>query len=307
MSSLLPLSGPIHWILDWDGTITKRDTLDALVNIAAKCKPDSPVLTQWERVTEAYITDYERTLKIHMPDGELPSTRSDEKALLKVLKEVEQRSIDRVSESGIFSGLTTEDIDHGAARAIGSEEVGLRKGCGNFLQFVQSRVQYQDGNADRISILSVNWSRQFISACLRAAHGDFAQILPARIFANELEGITQGAQTTGRICADKEKCIISSPDKLASLEVLRETTRCQGKPMTTVYVGDSWTDLECLLAADMGICIRDDPITSTQNKLADSLSRIGITCTRLRFVEKRNCVGWVEDFDELKSWLQMTR
>jgi hypothetical protein len=304
MSPGRPFSGPIHWVLDWDGTLTKRDTLDALVNIAANCKPETPVGEEWKCVSEAYIKDYESTIKLHAPYGRLPSSRSRESTLLAVLEEVEQRSIDRVSESGIFEALTTTDLDNGAADAIRSGHVQLREGCGDFLQLVGSRLQQQEGAADAVSILSVNWSRRFILECLRAIREDFANMLSNSIYANELDGIQQGARANGRICAEHDMRFISSRDKVAHLELLRERTLRQGKPIPTVYVGDSWTDVESLLAADLGVCIRDDPMTSSQKKLADSLGRVGVPCARLRDMDGSAGVAWAEDFHELRRWMQ---
>ena len=300
--------GPIHWVLDWDGTLTTRDTLDALVNIAAKCKPNSSVGEEWKRVSQAYIADYESTIKTHVPEGKLPLTVSGEKALLTLLEEVEQRSIDRVSDSGIFEGLTTADLDNGAAEAIASGHIQLRVGCDDFLQLVESRLQQEDGDADAISILSVNWSQRFILACLRATHENLGDMLSNSIYANELDGIQQGGiPATGRICADKSSRIISSRNKLARLELLSRSTLRKGKPIPIVYVGDSWTDFDSIVAADLGVCIRDNPMTSTQKKLADSLDRVAVPCPRLRTTNGSAGVAWAEDFCELREWMQRTR
>jgi hypothetical protein len=312
MSTSPKFSGHIHWILDWDGTITKRDTLDALVNVAAKCKPDSPVIEIWKRVSQAYITDYEKTLPIYAPGGKLPSTIKEESFLLANLEEVELRSIGRVSESGIFEGLTTDDVDNGAAKAIEYGAVELRKGCNDFLQLIGSRVRQGDRKADAISILSVNWSRRFILGCLKASREEFADMLSFAqspyasfshpIYANELDGLEQDNLTTGRICANVPR-IISSGDKLTYLQLLRDDP-LRERPLTVVYVGDSWTDVECLLAADLGICIRNDPITSTQKKLADSLERLGVPCPRLQDTDNSDDVVWVESFHEIERWLR---
>lgn len=297
------LSGPIHWVLDWDGTLTERDTLDALVAIAAKCKPNSPVGKEWERATQAYTNDYENTIKNYASGGGLPTTISSEKVLLEVLEHVEERSIDRVSESGIFQGLTNDDLDTGAAEALETGRVSLREGCGSFLRLVQSRVQRGDGNGDAISIISANWSRRFIIGCLRAEHADFADMLTHSVYANELDGIYQGTASTGRICVEDAR-IISSSDKLDQLYRLAEHTLRQGKPAPVVYVGDSSTDLECLLAADMGICIRDNPMTSTQLKLAEALERAAVSCVPLRDVDGPYSIVWIEDFHELRKWIE---
>ncbi len=302
----MPLSapttaGPIHWVLDWDGTLTERDTLHALVNIAANCKPTSPVLEEWTRVSRAYIADYENTLQVYAPGASLPSTVADEKALLGVLEAVEQRSVDRVSASAIFKGLTLDDLEKGAAEAVETDTVHLREGCTHFLSHVQSRKGLKEGGPDATSILSVNWSRRFIAGCLRAARVNHDHPILTSIYSNELEVLEPGQTTSGRICVDPDTRIISSGDKLVQLELLRQKGSKTPQPVPVVYVGDSWTDLECLLAADMGICIRDEPMTSTQKKLQDSLARVGVECVRLHAGSVRGVV-WVRSFEEIIEW-----
>ena len=73
-----------------------------------------------------------------------------------------------------------------------------------------------------------------------------------------------------------------------------------------VYIGDSWTDIESLLAADLGICIRDDPMGSSQRKLAEALERLSIPCPRLRDWEQNDepSVVWVSDFGEIMDWIE---
>ncbi|KAF2242690.1 hypothetical protein BU26DRAFT_130521 [Trematosphaeria pertusa] len=304
--SLPSPSGPIHWVLDWDGTITKRDTLDALVNIATECKPNEPISENWKRVTQAYLSDYEATLKNRTPRDKLPSTISEEKTLLKILEEVEQRSLDRVAESGIFKGVTAKQLEDGAATAIESGRVEMRQGCVEFLQHVHSRIEHPNDDADAISIVSVNWSQRFIAGCLKASHIDCEQTPLRSIFANELEGVSGNEPSSGRICAGRDLRILSSHDKLVCLKTLRRNSSRKGKPLPVVYVGDSWTDFECLIAADLGICIRDEPMTSTQKKLADSLIGVGIQCLHLREAQKADNweVVWAHDFQEIKEWME---
>jgi len=73
-----------------------------------------------------------------------------------------------------------------------------------------------------------------------------------------------------------------------------------------VYVGDSWTDIECLLAADLGICIRDSPMGSSQAKLAEALTRLGISCLRLKDYKDADEWGvvWASDFAEICDWVE---
>lgn len=295
---------PIHWILDWDGTITRRDTLDALVSIAASAKPASPVLEEWQRVSEAYMSDYTTALDKLAPGGELPKTLQEEKKLLKALSSVEQASLDRVSSSGIFAGLSKRLIEEGAKGLIDSRKVELRTGFVPFLHLAQNRSHA------RLDLLSVNWSRHFIGACLRAAE---APVQRGSIYANELDGIESGLVSRGHISPkkDAEMLITSSSDKLSYLNRLREQRSSSNNGISEsitpiVYLGDSWTDIECLLEADLGICIRDDPLGSSQRKLAERLQSLGVRCPHLsewKQVDERQVV-WARDFAEIQEWVE---
>jgi len=293
----LDISQPIHWILDWDGTITRRDTLDALVSIAASAKRDSPVLEEWERVSEAYMTDYTEALEKLATGGRLPTTIQEERRLLKSLKSVEQASLDRVSASGIFAGLTQKLLDEGASDVVNSKKVEIRNGFADFLKLKRT------SHHDTLDLLSVNWSRHFIDSCLKAAS---APIDKNSIYANELDGIDSNHVSQGKISpeGDSEMTIISSGDKLEYMARLREQ---DNRPI--IYVGDSWTDIECLLKADLGICIRDRPIGSSQKKLAERLESLGVSCPHLsnwRTADEWHvvCAG---DFDEIRGWMQANK
>lgn len=340
----------MHWILDWDGTLTKRDTLDALVNIAKDAKSNDNIHEAWTLVQQAYLSDYEAALKSNAPDERLPSTVLGERQLLQRLKEVEQRSIIRVSESGIFKDLTVFDIEEGAAKALQSKQVQLRDGCLPFLQHLRSRMDSQITEIDMVDVLSVNWSQWFIYCCLWKAESDILGRTPNRdlyekesittygstkkpeiqhllsgscvdfgtklstmsIYANELQGFTYNhkpnpqCKTTGVLCGKGDHQIISSQDKLAYLQRLRKINPCTMNSIPVVYVGDSWTDLECLLAADLGICIRDDPMTSSQTQLQDSFTRLGIECPHLQDCDSVDDWGvvWARDFTDIMEWMQ---
>jgi 2-hydroxy-3-keto-5-methylthiopentenyl-1-phosphate phosphatase len=287
------LKGPIHWVLDWDGTITKKDTLDSLVNIAASTKPNFPTQDRWKSVVEAYMSDYTTTLEQLAPGGALPRTIEGESKLLKALKVTEQRSLDRVFESKIFESLTKGALEEGAKKAVESGDVVLRPGC---VELLQSLSHHAMAKGDILHIVSVNWSRHFISSCLKAAG---AEVDSALIIANELDGITEGKSSSGEISPDGSVKVVASDDKLFYLERIREANSA-----SIVYVGDSWTDIECLLAADLGICIRDEPMGSSQRKLAEALERLNVACPRLADWNKADDsrAVWARDFVEIQEW-----
>ncbi|KNG49016.1 haloacid dehalogenase-like hydrolase protein [Stemphylium lycopersici] len=215
MSTVPPLfrrGQPMHWILDWDGTITTKDTLDTLVHISSTRKPDFPTTDHWNRVSQAYMDDYSATLKLLVPDGLLPTTVRDEKRLLGQMRHVELRSLERVSDSGIFAGLTEQTIDEGAGKAIQSGQVQLRNHFSSFHKHVQ------ESKGQTFNILSVNWSRHFIWSCLGAA----GVTVPCdAIVSNELDSISAGEASGGRIVSAVtayRNLIVSSGDKLQTLE-----------------------------------------------------------------------------------------
>ncbi|EUC41534.1 hypothetical protein COCMIDRAFT_40310 [Bipolaris oryzae ATCC 44560] len=285
---------PVHWILDWDGTITKRDTLDALVSISAAEKPDFPTMDHWKSVSQAYMDDYTATLKQLIPTGALPITIVEEKQLLLRLKQVEQRSLDRVHSSTIFTNFTHQGIESGAKQVIESGQVQLRTGFPSFFKHIQSR------EGDAFAILSVNWSRHFIHSCLAASK---ISVASHAILSNELDGISAGVPSSGRIVAAGSRepdPIVSSGDKLQIFEQMHEVNAHK------VYIGDSWTDIECLLAADLGICIRDDPMGSSQKTLVEALTRLGVACPRLKDRRQHNGCGvvWARDFTEVLEWME---
>jgi hypothetical protein len=250
----------ITWIVDFDGTLTKHDTLDTLVDIAVAAKPDKPISVAWEYATKSYLADYSAALKEHAPDGKLPTTVISERKLLKDLRAVEKKSIERISSSEIFKDLTAAQLKAGAIKAIESGEVEMRAGSKEFVRYIWTRIDQQDLDFDLLNILSVNWSQRFISRCLQAAKFDLGTWLPMLgdvslagskqyglsknkqlqkqlsirfreaedaalyripIYANEIEGLGRGSKSTGKICAAGSHEIISSFDKLAYLQTMR--------------------------------------------------------------------------------------
>lgn len=348
---LLKTHQPIDWYLDWDGTITKRDTLDVLVNIAAQQNTDVDVHKVWPELGRQYIEDanklYEEVMK------QPPATVEDEREFLKVMEAAEKRSIDRVSNSGIFKGLSPQNIIQGALQAVKHENVQIRGGYRQFCDIIKARtfgvgnspddrnVHAKEGDItqrkDLLTIISVNWSARFIEECMKATGvwPNTGEVKP-EICANELEHVGSIAvsqrrshesyktassdekpqlkemPSTGHIvpAPGLDSRIIFSRDKLDRFSK-PQASDDGGNPVPKIYIGDSWTDLECLLAADLGICIRDDPMTSAQRKLAESFQRLGIQCHRLldlldqpEPITDRWKVVWVQDFWEITRWLQ---
>ena len=200
-------------------------------------------------------------------------------------------------ESKIFEHVTKQQIIHGAKQAIATGAVEFRS---NLVSAVFNHAKRYTG---KVNILSVNWSRYFIAACLEAAG---MRLDGNAILSNELEGVEQGRPSTGRIVsAAGDEMIVSSGDKQRVLSSIKDGNEASFRGLPIVYVGDSWTDLECLLVADLGICVRDDSLSHSQKQLADALERMDIQCPRLS--DWTSCnewnVVWVEGMEEIEQWV----
>jgi hypothetical protein len=334
----------VHVVLDWDGTLTKRDTLHIVSSIGYQLHAaDSMSLIPWSRIVQAYIDDYNSHESLYKPPKEQRKTIKDEAAWLSSLSEVENRSVKRVEEAGIFKGVTEMDIRGRAEQAIKNQELELRGGWNDLLFFHVDEPGSSRGTVihDSIyfTIISVNWSALFIQSCLlEAVAADFERdkpktaisrdsrmksILELRILANEVHGIThQELSDFPNSCTSTVE-IRTSGDKVTALQRIiqhpEEDSAHPGRFEPTdsdsdsdsdsviVYVGDSVTDFGALLLADVGVCVRDDPMSGSQKQLAETLERVGISVRPLPELKWRlqarkeatKTVWWSTDLREI--------
>lgn len=282
---------PVHLVLDWDGTITHKDTLHFLGKICAdnalarsNKQDDEPTATagaSWDELVKAYSDEYSSHAVHYVPKKTQRSTIAEEKEWLASIDPVESRSIRRVEKAGVFKGVTTAAVKDAAVKAVESGELALRNGWADAL------VQ-----GSKITILSVNWSATFIRESLLAAVAkeSDAELLQKAvagidIIANEIDGLddpagSSGLLNTSQSGADGRSGVRTSADKLANMP----TPVKYGGDGLVVYVGDSATDFEALLAADVGICIRDEELGSGQKELADMLARVGVQVHRIKLL-----------------------
>ncbi|KAF8543635.1 HAD-like domain-containing protein [Trichophaea hybrida] len=275
-----------HLILDFDDTLTTTDTISLLAKAAYTLSPQlSP---PWSHFVDAYISDYNRHALSHPKSSRL--TLADEVSYLASLHPVERVSIQRIEAAGVFKGLHTTNIAKAAASTV-----PLRPGFWDLC-----RPILNSGGA--IDILSVNWSRAWIQSSLRNA------VLPEErerfdadvgIYCNDLVYDPDGV-TTGKISCEfvgGEDGIWTAAHKVKMMEHLVAKRGGEGQVM---YVGDSSTDLMCLLKADVGVVIGD--------KLDEVCERISVKLDYgLNDYKDANCGGQlykVQDLEELRSWIE---
>lgn len=214
-----------------------------------------------------------------------------------------------MEEAGVFRGVTGRDVDGAAGESVESGEVVLRRGWEGCVRDVLGGAEAgaedgREGGKGKVSVVSVGWSARFIRGCLlRAAamRGDGGRVgemvRGLEIVANEIEGLEGEGGSRGMLSRwfrEDGGGIWTAGDKGRVVRWLIAEGNDEGTGrgrMRTVYVGDSVTDLECLLLVDVGICVRDEPLQSGQGALREVLERVGVRCRWIGEMEHEH-TGW---------------
>lgn len=316
----------IKLTLDWDGTLTRNDTMFMMGKIAGQrdrrlgLSKDST--KTWENFGAAYMEDFATHQKSYIPVKSERRNPESEALWLQSLRGVEDRSALRVHKSGFFKGVTHDDLNHAARDAIQSDDVVVRPGWEKlFIQAAAAKsgdFSHGDIHVHEISVLSVNWSEAFIRESLRLSADRHARLDEGQrqilehfvanmsILANEIEGLNASEGSTGVLHRAHRLAVRTNLDKLQYF------TRSQD--LIHVYVGDSSTDLDCLLNADIGICIRDESMGSSQSGLAEALHRVKVSVRHvsdqthgqgLDDIAANAQLWWARDFDEIATFLSL--
>jgi hypothetical protein len=308
---------PINLVLDWDGTITTKDTMFAYGKVAdirdTRMGKTPTGTASFKDFGKSWMDDYTEHERNYTPKAEDRRQPPQESAWLKSLSTVETSSAERVESSGFFEGVTLQDVSDAAKALLESEEIFLRDGWEEVFSRAFNSQSYCDSGVSGfgVSILSVNWSESFIRRSLitaasrsSLAPGDgFKDFLAGdmNVIANEISGLQRPSGSTGRLTDLDHAIVRTSLDKLQNLRIQNDSHN--------IYVGDSATDFDCLLAADLGICIRDAQMGSSAITLADTLSRVGYNVRHIgeiaswQEVNSRSNLLWASDFKEILNLL----
>ncbi|KAL8638738.1 MAG: hypothetical protein Q9228_004137 [Teloschistes exilis] len=306
----------IHLLLDFDSTLTHASTLPLIYNIGFThqhsshhisrayassshplfCSPSPPTYS-WSHISALYTHSYVHHTHAYLPPAPLRKTLEQETAWLESLRDVERESYERVEGSGVFKSVRAKDMLQGAEAAVKCGQLRMRDGWTRVMGMARRRGG--EGRGGKVGVVSVGWSGEFIRGCLRAAlvelleaseSGERRQEVESEvdiedivIRANEILGGEEGKMS--RYFEENERGgkggIWTARDKRRVMEMLlrREQGRADRDGSMAVYVGDSPTDLECLLAADVGICMREEgEMSGEQRALEETLQRIGTEC-----------------------------
>ncbi|RYP23936.1 hypothetical protein DL765_000822 [Monosporascus sp. GIB2] len=251
--------------LDFDGTITAQDTIGELAGFALRRQRSDAgrdLSCEWDAVVQAYVDDYRAGADGHHTPAAARLEPAQEVEFLRAFKHVETRSLDRVRRCGLFRGIGGGAFREAGRALVADGTIDLRPG---FREFVDARAR----EGWRVWVVSVNWSASFIEgAC---GHPSIT------VVANDVreDGSVVGPAILNR-GGGEPRTLTNSHDKLDVMEAVLREESLAGK--LSVYVGDSNTDLECLLAAHRGIAIADSPDTA----LLETLRRIGKKAPHVR-------------------------
>jgi 2-hydroxy-3-keto-5-methylthiopentenyl-1-phosphate phosphatase len=277
------------FVLDFDGTITTKDTISTLLNFALSTQAsDKQDLTAArDEIVAKYGKDYSKHVKDYRPVKEERKTLAREIEYYRCLHDVETRSFERVSNSGLFRGISSREWEVFGSHAVKTGEVVIRGGFGDFVERI-------DMSGGIWGVVSVNFSSHFIRGVLASAGVDASKV---EVIANHPyeNGILMGPETR-----ENRSVMATSDAKLASMKAMLNSWRSKagGNFSKVVYVGDSGTDVECLtIEGTTGIVIAEDRDSS----LMETLDRVGVDVKHVDVYRdgQESRVYWARDFREI--------
>lgn len=312
---------PILLVLDFDGTLTTRDTMHLVAEAGYTHQKHANVMPQprpWSEIVDAYMTDFKSHTSKYTPQASDRRRPEQESSWLKSLEGIETASIDRACAAGIFDNVTRTEMENAGRRSFREGNIWLRSGWNTLLARVQEHNEKPSQFRSSCRILSVNWSSTFIQGVVRQACED-QQVgelssLAENVYANEIPSILDGDTelSTDQSVSMKGYGPVRTSDH--KVKLLQKFCAREGSEhdMISIYVGDSTTDLDCLLEADVGFCVHDEPMGSGQRELAETCQRIGIDILpSSRFtgqsIPRSKTLWFVKDFNTIVECLQKSR
>ncbi|CAK1368119.1 unnamed protein product [Cercospora beticola] len=285
------LKRPTRLVLDYDGTITKQDTMFLLGNL-----PKQSTKLSWQEIVDAYVKDYTKWQNEKFDWKNYDA--SEYSAWLATRGWVELKSAQRVQDCGFFKGVTEDDVEKAVRKALASGQLELHKGWDDLFKLYLPEATTEAGNESSLEILSVNWSRTAIRHGLLADTNDSPlQALIGRIpvYANQIQGIDSPDGSTGIIVNPDGSDLRTNIDKINRL---RKTAR--SPHVFTVYIGDSSTDFDCLWEADLGIWLYDvpeDQYEEASRKVFSPLKYVPPPLSSLKDLDgKKEAFYWAPNF-----------
>lgn len=233
-------------ILDWDETITRADTTSLIAPDGGDQHFGPPFST--------YVDEYVQLCHAHASHFGARNTLARELEYLESMKAVEDQIRNRIEAEGLF-----KDSD-GDSQMDRIKAVTFMGGWTEAWAWLTNAAQKVPEGTVEVHIVSCSWSASFIRNCLE--YRGFSELKIKSIRCNEIDRVS------GRFRASADchrlSGIKTALDKLEEVKNIIATARndaFQGCVPKVVYIGDSSTDVPCLIEADLGIIMGSKPST----------------------------------------------
>ena len=266
-------------LFDFDGTITQKDTISTLAQSAINVHKERDGIDlndTWSQIVKAYMDDLKECQEGYEPAEDDRHSMEEEARYLECSLGLELASLKRVNKSGIFKGLSRDDLFNMGVEARRTGAVSIREGFETVAALAESKGW-------RTGVLSVNWSRAFIEGVIHP--------VTMEVIANDvnLEGTIEGPGGP----------LTNSRGKVSALHSYGFKQQGEDAPESrTIYFGDSPTDLESLaLLGGVAISSQEE-----DTALIKSLRRIGMTVPHISCGSDQweHKVYWARDFAEIE-------
>jgi len=224
-------------IVDFDQTITVKDTIANIVYAAADNRDDREgFIDAWNRVVEWFSREYtqvieklfsqpapaQNTCDVLLKSAECKNQRSVFlQRKFEIFEEIEMASIERVV-SGKFLANTKREQLQTVGRGIEKQP------C------VETTLTNMTKSGIQIDVLSANWSKDMIIGAMAGLYDN--------LVSNDLKFDANGI-STGELSLQ----VVSASDKLQHYH------RLKSKTGNNLYIGDSLYDLLPMLEAEIGV------------------------------------------------------
>ena len=260
----------MHIFMDFDGTITTKDTIGILMEYIM-AHDHNTYYNFWTSHCKWYAEQCEAYEKAHCPSlapGDLQY--ADQLDLRAVIDDyvngrakLELESVERLNACGIFSNTVSHELYEAGCMGVNGGKVKIRSGFAPLLDFMRRERM-------SLTVLSVNWSDDWIMGCLR----QWPHLAQVDLVSNH---ISRGARITGPPfkISTPDGLLLTGANKLEAMRATQKRIPALGDGMTFVYIGDSTTDLPCMLACDHAIVmVNEAPSPLRPNFVIDAIQAI---------------------------------
>jgi len=229
-------------VMDWDDTITNKDTIQLVAEAAYLTTPNFP--KQWSHFSDMYFSNFKAYTEKFGPRN----TIKDEFEFQKGLKQVELSSVREYVKLGLFKGVPVKTLEDQTAK------VEIKP---NFFEVFKRLYDKKIP----VIVLSCNWTSVIMAKVFKDQ--GYQQNENFQIVTNEFKHEDQ--TLTGQV--EDFVSIRTGVDKVEQVRKILQNLRNNQIQENIYYIGDSSTDILPMLEVNYGIIIGNGSALKTLERL----------------------------------------